>query len=183
MEKFKKIFIPGWMDTVKNRVDFEGIDIWKKDFNPKQKIDAEYIVGHSAGANYALLNWQNNKEAKLILVAPVIPRRSIYSWIYRIIKFWIFEGTDMSIERMKCFKYLFSSSIQLKKLLQIDLMPIIFEIPKENLIIIRGKKDKFIFDDTITSELKSKGINIIEIKEVGHNWNKKFEEEINKITR
>jgi hypothetical protein len=140
MTKHKKLFIPGWMDTVKNRVNYDGIDIWKKDFNLKQKIDAQYLIGHSAGANYAVLNWQNNKDAKLILVNPSIPYRNIFIWFFIMVRFWIFEGTKLNSERMKCFKYLISSMFNLSKLLKIDLMPIVFEMPKENLIIIRGEK-------------------------------------------
>jgi hypothetical protein len=183
MTKYKKIFIPGWIDTVKNRVDFDGIDIWKKSFDLNQKVNTEYLIGHSAGANWALLVWQNNREAKLILVNPVIPKRNIFSWFYRMIKFWIFEGTKISRERMKCFRYFFSSIPKIIKLLKVDLMPIIFEMPKENLIIIKGKHDDFIFDSKISNELKSKNINVIEIKEVGHNWSKKMEEEINRIIK
>lgn len=99
------------------------------------------------------------------------------------IKFWIFEGTRISVERMKCFKYFISSIFNLSKLLKIDLMPIVFEIPKDKLIIIRGKEDKFIFDNKITNELKAKGINVIEIEGVGHSWSEKINEEIDKIIK
>jgi hypothetical protein len=75
--KNKIIFIPGWMDTVENRVDWPGLDIWKEKINPEIEIDSEYVVGHSAGANWDLLNWHKNRNTKLILVAPVIPKRNL----------------------------------------------------------------------------------------------------------
>jgi hypothetical protein len=183
MAKYKKIFIPGWMDTVKNRVDFNGIDIWKGNFDLNQKIDAEYLIGHSAGANYAIVCWKNNRDTKLILVNPGIAHENFFGWVYRMMKFWIFEGTKMSKERMSCLKYFFSSFSNVLKFLKIDLMPILLEIPKENLAVIRGQDDRFIFSKKIADELKSKGINVIEIDGAGHNWNKKFEEEINKIIK
>ncbi len=181
MAKFKKIFIPGWMDTVHNRVDFDGVDIWKNDFDPDQKIDAEYIVAHSAGANYALLNWKNNKNAKLILIGPAIPRRDFFVWIYRIIKFWFFEGTNFNKERKECFKYCFSNISKIKKILSRDVTSIIFEIPKSDLTIIRGKEDRFIFDDMIARQLIAQGVNVIEIAGAGHHWNDRFREEVDRI--
>ena len=177
----KVVFVPGWMDTAKNRVDFDGIDVWKENLPLNQKIEAEHIIGHSAGANYALFNWRNNKNSKLILVNPAIARRGIFKWLFRMVGFWIFEGTSLSKERIKSFKHFFSLVPKIIKLLKVDLIPIIFEIPRENLTIIRGKNDRFMFDQKIAGELKTKGIKIIEIEEAGHHWNKKIREEIDKI--
>jgi pimeloyl-ACP methyl ester carboxylesterase len=155
--------------------------VWKDNLELNYRIDAEYIIGHSAGANYALFNWRNNRNSKLILVGPVIPQRNIFTWTYRMVKFWIFEWTTVSKERMSGFRHFSSSISKIVKLLRTDLMPIILEIPRENLTIIRGKNDKFLFDQKSADELRVKGIEIIEIEGVGHNWHEKIREEIDKI--
>ena len=179
--KNKIIFIPGWMDTVANRVDFPGLDIWLKDIDIEERIDAEYVVGHSAGANWALLNWEKNKNTKLILFGPGISQRTLFDWLIRLIKFWFTEGTKINRERIKTLRHPIRALSLIIKLLRIDLMKIIYSVPEKDIIIIRGKDDKYLFDEKTANELKSSGIRTIKLDGVGHNWHEKVDEEIKKI--
>jgi hypothetical protein len=179
--KNKIVFIPGWMDTVENLVDWPGLDIWKKKFDVKKKIDADYIVGYSVGSNWALLNWEKNRNAKLILVMPLIPKRKVISWFFRWIRHEIFEGSRVSKKRMSCFPYFISGIYQLIKLLRANVMTIIDKVPKDNVVIIGGKEDHYFFDKDAAKMIRKKGFELIELDEVGHNWNEKIVLEINKI--
>ena len=179
--KKKIIFIPGWMDTVENLVNWPGLDIWKEKIDINQKIDAEYIVGYSTGANWALLNWKKNKNSKLILTMPLAPKRKISNWFLRWIKHEIFERSKITKKRSRCFPYIFRGIINLIKLMQVDPLPIIDEIPKDDLIIIRGKNDNHFFDNEAAEIIKEIKIQLIELGKVGHNWNEKIFLEIEKI--
>ena len=179
--KNKKAYIPGWFDTVNNRVDYYGLDIWKEKIDPESKIDAEYVIGHSLGANFALLNWDINKNAKLILTNPAIGKKSITQWFLRWIKFIFSEGPDMNKKRARSFLNFFYNCKLCYKLLKIDLEKIIKKIPKENIVVIRGKNDNFFCNSEVCNFLREEGIKIIEIDEVGHHWDNKMSEEINKL--
>ncbi len=179
----KKIFIPGWMDTADNRVDFPGWEIWKNKINSNEKIDAEYIVGHSLGANFALINWDNCKNTKLILVNPLVPKRNIFSWLLRWIKFLFTEGTHLNRKRFVTFLHIINGIKVSLSLLSKDLTDIFDRIPRENIIIIRGKEDKHFFNKKIADALKAKSIKIIEVEKMGHGWNDKFNEVINNLTK
>lgn len=56
--KINYIFIPGFLDTAKYRKMEPGLEIWLKNIKPDEPLRAEYIIGHSLGANFALLHWQ-----------------------------------------------------------------------------------------------------------------------------
>lgn len=176
----KKIFIPGWFDSVENRVDYEGLDIWIKKINFSRRIEAEYVIGHSLGANYALLNWEKNKNTKLILVNPVVFHGSIPEYFCRWIKFLSGEGTRLGKKRLKCFFHPYLGIKQGLDLINKDYNKIIEQIPKNDILVIRGKEDKYFFDEKEAEKIKEKGIRVIEIGGVGHGWSKKFDEEINK---
>lgn len=179
----KKIFIPGWMDTADNRVDYPGLEIWKKKISADEKIDTEYVIGHSLGANCALINWEKHKNTKLILIGPLVPKRNIFSWSFRWIKFLFSEGTSVSKKRLAIFPYFISGAIQCFSLLSKDLMQIIDAVPRDNLVIIRGKKDKYFFCEDTANGLREKGVKIIEVEDAGHGWNDKFNEVIKDLTK
>ena len=67
------------------------------------------------------------------------------------------------------------------RLLRKDFDKILNEIPKDRIKIICGEKDFFYCDEKFRKYVQSKGIEILEIKNVGHDWNKKFDKEIEKI--
>jgi predicted alpha/beta hydrolase family esterase len=169
------------MDTAENRVDFPGWEIWKKKIDPAQKIDAEYIIGHSLGANFALINWERNKNTKLILTGPLVPKRNIFSWLFSWIGFLFSEGTSISRKRLATFPHFISGMAQCFLLLSKDSMKIIDVVPKDSLVIIRGKNDKYFFCEDTANSLREKGVRIIEVEDAGHGWNEKFNGIINEI--
>lgn len=179
--KNKIVFIPGWMDTVENLVNWPGVNIWKEKTDINQKIEAEYVVGYSTGANWALLNWHKNRNTKLILVMPLVPKRKVWNWFFRWLKHEILERSKITKERSSCFPYIIQGTINLIKLMKIDPISIISEISKEDLIIIKGKKDDYFFDGEAAKIIREKNIRLIELEEVGHNWNEKIILEIEKI--
>jgi hypothetical protein len=177
----KKIFIPGWFDVAENRVDFDGLNIWLKRINYSKKIDSEYIVGHSFGANFALLNWEKNKNAKLILINPSIPQDGFFNFFMRWLKFLFGEGSPVGKKRIKCFFHPYLNIKQGLELVFKNYEKIIDCIPKNEIILMRGENDKYFFDEVVADKLRLKGIKILEIEGAGHSWNKKFNQEINKL--
>jgi hypothetical protein len=177
----KKIFIPGWFDTADNHVDCSGLEIWKNKIDFKNKIEAEYVIGHSLGANFALMNWEKNKNTKLILINPLLPKRNLFFWMIIWAKATHMEGTPLTKERLRTFFHPIIAIRQCLKLLSEDLLKTIENIPQENLTIIRGELDKYFFDKKTAEEVRLKNIRLIEIEGVGHNWDEKFNIEIEKI--
>lgn len=179
----KKIFIPGWFDTAQNRVDYNGLDIWVRKINPSCKIEAEYVVGHSFGAGYVLLNWEKNRNTKLILVNPSLPQKGFLDFFVRWIKFLLSEGTSMGRRRLICFLHLYLGMKQGLELIFKDYEKIINLIPEKDIVFIRGKEDKFFFDEKMAENIRLKGKRVIEVDGAGHSWNGKFNEEIDKLIK
>jgi hypothetical protein len=51
------------------------------------------------------------------------------------------------------------------------------EIPKENLIVIRGKKDNSFCDKKSVEILKNYGLTVIEV-DAGHDWNENISQAV-----
>jgi len=179
--KNKIIFIPGWMQTLGTYEKYEGLEIWKGKMDYKEKIDTEYVIGHSLGANFVVLNQCENKNTKIILINPLLPRRNIFNWIWRYIKTRRKEGFYSGRKVVNDFKNNIAGFFKFMALVRSDLLKMMDEIPKDKIIILRGRNDHFLCDEKTADIIKSKGINMIEIDEVGHKWDKKFNEEIEKI--
>ncbi len=171
----KKLFIiPGWMKSVGFYGDCKGLDIWKNNFNLNAQIDAAYIVGHSSGANFALINRSLNKNSnsKLILLNPLLPKKNFLYWIFQWMKF-AFKG-GIRVDKTMGIKQFFPALKNFAALLNFDPIKIIETIPKENLIIIRGSEDRFFCDDNAKKIIKEKNINLVEVDGLGHEWNENF---------
>ncbi|MCX6763724.1 MAG: hypothetical protein NTZ97_03285 [Candidatus Moranbacteria bacterium] len=180
MPNKKTIFIPGWMHTVRFYGDYEGLDIWTENINPQEKIEAEYIIAYSIGANFSLLNWEYNKNTKLILVNPLIGNRSFFDWSWRWFQYYLKEGNipDKNINRKK---FILSGIKKAYRILKNDFEKIVKEIPNEKLIIIKGKKDNFYFDDKLCDSLKNNCQLFIEVENAQHNWNEFLKREVDKL--
>lgn len=179
----KKIFIPGWMNTAENCVDYAGLEIWKKKTNIEDKIDSEYVIGYSLGADFVLINWEKNRNTKLIVVNPLLPRRSLFSWFWRWIKFLLAEGSRMNKKRFSTLLHPVNALRLCYFLLTQDISKILDEIPKESIIIIRGKEDSMFCDEEAAKLIRSKNIRLVEVEGAGHNWDEKFNDEIKKIIK
>lgn len=177
------IFIPGWMDKAEFHGFRDGLEIWTENISSNRKIEAEYVCGFSLGAIFALLLWENNKNIKVILINPLFPKRKITHWFFCWLKFIFSEGTRMPLKRILVLFHIISGIKKGLDLLKVDAERIIGEIPKNNLVIIRGKKDKFFCDDESIDYFKKKSIKFSEVENIGHNWSNNFKEEIIKLIK
>jgi hypothetical protein len=178
--KNKIIFIPGWMQTVESYRLYQGLDIWGEKIDYYSEISTDYVVAHSLGTIVALLNWQKNKNTKLILVNPPVPQRNIFVWIWRWIKYNFEEEIRADRKIVKGFWKKTKGLFVFESLLKMDIWPMLGEIPKDNIWVIRGKRDYFFCDEEACQYIKEKGVRIIEV-DAGHDWNEKFDQEIEKI--
>ena len=171
----KNLFIiPGWMKSVSFYGNYNGLDIWKKDFDLTTKIDTKNIVSHSAGTIFALVNWNlnPNKKIKLILINPLLPQKNFLQWFFSWLRF-AFKG-KIRIDKTMGIKQLFPAIKNFSALLKFNPLAIAEKIPKENLTIIRGANDKFFCNDKVAEIIRNNDIKLIEIEGLGHEWNEKF---------
>lgn len=175
----KKIFIiPGFLRPVSFYNWSKGREVWNDDRDIKKVIDAEYVLGYSLGAIGALLNWRENKNTKLILINPLFPRRSVLAWLWRWLKFVVFEGAR---PRQTVGIRKFISGLKLAiAWLRIDAISILEKVPAENVLIFRGSEDRFFFDKSSAEYIGAKKIRVIEMKGVAHDWDEKVKMEVEK---
>jgi len=169
------------MNTLGTYKKYTGIEIWKDDFYYKEEMAVDFAIGHSLGANFILQNHDKFKKSKIILVNPLLPRHSCLKWLRSFLKFHWQEGLNPDRQLVKGIKYYITGIWKAYKLMQKDLLSFLDNLPKENVFVIRGKRDCFFWEDSISLMLKERGANLIEIDEVGHNWHAKIDEEIEKI--
>ena len=175
--KRKIVVAPGWMDRAWYHCGWEGLDIWTKNIKPENRIDAEYVAGHSIGALFALQNWKCNKNTKIILINPLLPKRSLIRWTLRFMKFLFNEPLLDRFQRSRIFLHIVPFGlIKLYKLIQIDPLEIIDKIPQKNLIVVYGENDNYFCDEECRNILEKRGVQMIEVKGVGHNWHRRFNE-------
>lgn len=176
----KIIFIPGWMNTLGTYQKYEGIEIWKKIKN-SSVLDSEYVIAHSMGTLFALKNYNPEKNQKIILVNPLIPKRNILNWFFRWIKFHLKEGLSKNQKIVLNPVLIIVGIYRCVKLLMVDSSKIFELIPEEKLVILRGKNDYFFCDNLAVEFAKLNNIRMIEVENVGHNWNEVYNQEIQKI--
>lgn len=162
------IFIPGFLDTAKYRKIEPGLEIWLRNIKQDEPLSAEYLIGHSLGANFALLHWQKYQGKKLILINPLIKKRKMSEWAYRWIRYLLFSENVFSWGRADTLLYLPSAFRKCFELLKPDFERLLTKIPKDDIIIIRGKKDKYLCDNEVAEFIKQQDIKIIEVSEAGH---------------
>ena len=178
INKKNVLVFPGAFQSVKNYGNYEGIDIWLKSHFKEKIPTSDYVIAHSAGAIFALTLFDHFQGCKLILINPPIKKRNIFNLSIRWIKFLILEG----IKREKVVpvvNWIYGLK-KLFKLLRIDTLEIIKKIPKDNLVIIKGKKDNFFCDKESAEIIKNNNIILIEV-EAGHDWNEKIAEVVNEL--
>lgn len=178
MEKYnskKVVYLPGWMDLVKLHKEFCGLEIWQKDIDYQEKIETEYLIGNSLGCHFALLNWEKNRNTKLILINPLIEKKSFLVWIWRWCKYFFSEGWR-SVHPRKIFNFhnFFQALKKANLLLQRDYWDVLNKLPKEKVLIVKGGKDNFFCDQKLLTKFKSKNLPVLEIPQMGHLWKKKY---------
>src|SRR3989344_142912 len=170
------ILIPGWLQKKELYDGFEVYDVWNKNLSLTYPEPHKYVVGHSIGANIALYNWSKNKNQRLILINPLLPKRSLLSWFWR----WLNNITPEDVSRA-----LSPNSTDISHLfaaLRFDPSPILKEIPKENIVVIRGSLDHHFCDENAKNFIRSLDIKIIET-ETKHKWSKEYKMKIEQIMR
>ena len=164
------------------------MELYKKQDNLDIKIGKTNIedndvclIGLSLGALVALRDW--NHSNKLILINPPLPNRSVFVWFIRWCKYILVEG--LFLERQKFTKNPFKYTLEVArciKLLQVNFFEKLENISKENVVVIRGKKDNFFCDNDAVQFLRSKGFQVIEVEGCGHNWCENIEKTMIEFT-
>lgn len=168
----KILFIPGWLDAGVRLGYQNSLDIWNKNIDINKDFKADYVIAHSAGSLVALYNWKLYKNFKIILVNPVMLKRGIFRRWY---KFAIYEGGSDSFKKSIKLLSVIPSLYKIMRLFKISALDIINEIPKENLTIVYGENDIYLFDRKLIERFKEKGFKIMEVNGAGHNYEKAIE--------
>lgn len=173
-ETSKKITLfPGGFQYVKN-YGYPGVDIWTgEDFLGDQK-NSDFFIGHSAGASFAL-RYAANQISKFIFVNPLVKKRNIFSLFLRCIKYAFQEGLPMN--KFVPVRYWPRALGKVTSLAKIDFLLAIKDIPKENVVIIRGKRDNFFCDKEAARIIRENNIKLIEV-DAGHDWNETIAEAV-----
>ena len=170
----------GGMYEGKNRL-YEILGVWKKRISHKRKIEADILIAHSLGCNWALRAWEKNKHLTLILINPLLPKRKIFTWFLRWKKFQREEVRPKTKEVIGGFRNKLFGFKTCWDLLRYDFDKIISQIPREKLTIIHGEKDIFYCDEIFKKYIREKNIISKEIKNAWHDWRKEFDQAIEEI--
>lgn len=169
MDSSKITYVPGWLDKAEFNGFENGVDIWTKPLDYSMKVDGDCIIGHSLGANFALANWKQNKNAKLVLVNPLLPKRSVLKWALRWWCFFVTEGIfNANPKRIAMFFSFRRGILNAYNVLSCDLEILIDEIPKDRIVVVVGEKDRFFMDKKSKAYLQEKGIKVVSVPNMGH---------------
>lgn len=177
----KVIVIPGAYDLVKNYGEYPGVDIWlgedkKKDEEKIKKAD--WIFAASSGTNYLLASPAFGKQ-KSIFLNPLVKKRSNLSLLIRCIKFMLAEKTPL--EKLIPFSRYVYALKKLYHLLKFNTTVALRKLPKDQFVIIRGKRDRFFCDKESVEIMKREGFRYIEV-DAGHIWNQNVADAVKNIT-
>lgn len=161
------ILIPGAIRDVKSYGNYNGLDIWTTD-DKEAPTNATHFVGHSLGVNY-ILNLKTQSNHKFIFINPLIKKRSLVNLFIRWLKFLAFEG--ISIKKVIPLKYWWHMLRQILFLLKVDVLSEMQKIPRENIVIIKGKYDNFFCDKEDVEIMNKNNFRVVEV-EAGHDWDK-----------
>lgn len=169
----KVLLFPGWIRSLKLYKDDGSFDFRIGKLN-EDDFHAECVIGMSLGALVVLQN-ANRIQGKIVLINPLLPKRSLVSWCMSCVRHITSEG--LFFERQKFTRNpikFFKTLLGCIKLLGADFSGILDEIPREKIAVVRGKNDKFYCDDKAVEFIKSKSIKLIEV-DGGHNWSESTE--------
>jgi len=177
----KAFYIPGWMNTLGTYGNPSGLEIWSGEFDLDADIDSEYVVGHSMGANFALINRARKGTGKIILVNPMFPKRNPFAWYVRLKLFHLKEGRNRKAEHVKGWRNFFLGIVNATSVLAFEPRDLLEKIPKSDLVIIRGKGDEFICNGKAVDFIRGFGIELIEVDGSGHNWDDNIQKTVDKL--
>jgi hypothetical protein len=108
----------------------------------------------------------------------LIPQKSIPALLWSWAKFFVFEGIPYSkvvgpLNWPRSFKLLY-------RLVGVDMMDLLKTIPKENIVVVRGKKDNFYCTSEAVNLLRENNIEVVEV-DAGHDWDEGVAEAVGRI--
>jgi len=115
---------------------------------------------------------------KFILINPSTKKRSFLNLIIRDIKY--LYSIKIKPDHIVPMPHWVSAFWKVYKLSKIDVLSALKKVQKENVFIVRGKKDKFFCDEEVVDLIKKENITLIEV-DAGHDWNQNIAEMVNKI--
>ncbi len=163
----KTLLFPGAFQRVSNYGGYDGVELWKKGW-PEHLPLAEIYIGHSAGSAFLLSHVDVARGAKFIFVNPLVKRRNFGEIAWDWMNFLVGELVDP--RKVISPKYWAQDVWRVYQLLKVDFLEAVHKIPKENLVVVRGKHDHWICDRASVEILNANGIQTIEV-EAGHDWN------------
>lgn len=174
----KIIFIPGFpysLDFYKRK---NGLNIWvdKDDF--EKEINAPIVIGHSLGADLALMKY-NDAVEKIVLFNPVIGKKNYWQLFIDWTKHGILEKTEK--DKSKVILNFLKSITSISKFVKDDYENILQNIPTEKIVVYHGVGDKYLCDENCLNIFRNKNVKIIEVENADHNWSEIFDQEIEKI--
>ncbi|MFA6417243.1 MAG: hypothetical protein WCW61_03570 [Patescibacteria group bacterium] len=176
-ESNKILFIPGWLDSGRRLGYVNYLDIWRSRTDINKDFQVETVIAHSLGAMVALYNWHLHHNFKIILINPVVSGQKL-SW--RWLRYCFQEGVPASLIKTLSISSIIFALFSLKKILKIRATDILKELSPENLTIIYGAHDHYLYNKAVVESLKAQGIKVIEATEAGHNYTKDFDEIISR---
>jgi hypothetical protein len=171
------LFVPGWMRNGSSVSSYNSIEIWQDNVD-ESKIKADILVGYSGAAFFCLNYWEKHPQTKLVLVNPLLPKLSFFSWMSKWFKTHLKEGIK-NFGDILPLKYLWFNLKKFWQFSKTDALSVIKKIPKENLVILKGEKDLFC-SNVILQELGDLGYEVKILENEGHNWSEKFSLELKK---
>lgn len=169
--KDNTLLFPGWMQDSCLYKNYTCFNLWDTEYFEPSLTNVKYLLGHSMGCCPAVLNWKKNPEATVILFNPLISKKSRIKLIYNfIVMMFSSPGAAKAWKGSVKWKYL---PIAIKNAIffrRVDILKIIKEIPKDKLIIVRGKSDKYFCDLDSAVILCHSKIPFIELDGANHFW-------------
>ncbi|HCP08269.1 MAG TPA: hypothetical protein DIT25_00490 [Candidatus Moranbacteria bacterium] len=175
----KIIFIPGWMKSVAFYGNYAGPDIWQSREKKQDVSVASCIIAHSAGCNYLLAQDEFARAGKIILINPLLPKRNSFVWMCRWLRYAL--SGAMTYDRMNPlwnFPYAFYKFFKVN---DVDPLEMIEKIGKDKITVVRGIQDHFFCDNYSVKMLQEKNINLVEVENLGHEWDEKYDDLVKKI--
>lgn len=173
------LLLPGTGQKVGNYKDYAGLEIWMKAGLKNELTKSDCLIGHSLGASFALA-YNTNPDCRFILINPLVHKKSLAILIWRWLKFMSIERFEM--KKAVPFKYWPYAFRKVLDLVEVDVLNALNNLPKDNISIIRGKKDSFFCDDEAVKIIKEKGFKLFEV-EAGHDWNENIAGEVKRIIK
>lgn len=170
------LVIPGAFQSSENYRGYQGLDIWQKDFRPKE-INSKWVIAHSFGANY-LFSQSIDSNLRIILINPLIRKIDFLHLLVLGVKYLFLK--EISSNKIINVRHWYHAFKLLFRLSQVNLLEMIQNIPRSHIIIIRGVDDNLFFDSSSVNLIIKKGYEVYTVK-AGHNWNSKIAEKVKKI--